>query len=372
MAYTEDEARLLVVRAGRRLLEAGLAARTWGNVSARVSDTHFVITPSGEAYEDLRPERLVRVRIADGSYTGKVRPSSERGIHADAYRLRPDVNFVIHTHQYEASVAGVAGRDLSGLSHPLLGERVPCAAYGLPGTARLRRAVAAQLADWPSSPALLMRRHGALCLGGTMEDAFSAAQALEEVCAAHVRSLAGRAAECAVPDCGRSQRRGDAFLLTVGCRQQAFWLGGRNLPPAAALHAAVYRSTDAQYIAHETDPSVVAASARGRTLRPLLDDLAQIAGPDIRCAVPEPEPAARALGDRRAVLLWSLGALCLGSSEDDLEAVRLLLRKGCAARRFADAVPGCRPLGRLDALVQRMVYVGQYAGRRETFRYIDS
>ena len=195
MAYTEDEARLLVVRAGRRLLEAGLAARTWGNVSARVSDTHFVITPSGEAYEDLRPERLVRVRIADGSYTGKVRPSSERGIHADAYRLRPDVNFVIHTHQYEASVAGVAGRDLSGLSHPLLGERVPCAAYGLPGTARLRRAVAAQLADWPSSPALLMRRHGALCLGGTMEDAFSAAQALEEVCAAHVRSLAGRAAE---------------------------------------------------------------------------------------------------------------------------------------------------------------------------------
>jgi len=84
MAYTEDEARLLVVRAGRRLLEAGLAARTWGNVSARLSDTHFVITPSGEAYEDLRPERLVRVRIADGSYTGKVRPSSERGIHADA------------------------------------------------------------------------------------------------------------------------------------------------------------------------------------------------------------------------------------------------------------------------------------------------
>lgn len=74
MAYTEDEARLLVVRAGRRLLEAGLAARTWGNVSARVSDTHFVITPSGEAYEDLRPERLVRVRIAEAPIPGRSGP----------------------------------------------------------------------------------------------------------------------------------------------------------------------------------------------------------------------------------------------------------------------------------------------------------
>lgn len=368
MVYTEEAGRRLVVQAGRRLLEAGLTARTWGNVSARVSDTHFVITPSGAAYETLRPEHLVLVRIADGSYTGKSKPSSERGIHAGAYRLRPEVGFVIHTHQQEASVAGVAGKDLADIAHPLLGSRVPCAAYGLPGTARLRRAVAAQLAAWPDSPAVLMRRHGALCLGGTMEDAFSAARALEEVCAAHVRDRAGQVAVCAVPDFGRSQRRGDAFLLVTDCRQQAFWLGDRKLPPAAALHAAVYRRTDAQYIAHETDPAVVAVSAGGRTLRPLLDDLAQIAGPDIRCAGPEPAAVVRALRDRRAMLLQGLGAICVGTDEDELEAVRLLLRKGCAARWFADAVPGCRPLGRLDAMVQRMVYTGQYAKRRETCR----
>ena len=35
MAYTEQEARKLVVEAGRRLLERGLVARTWGNISAR-------------------------------------------------------------------------------------------------------------------------------------------------------------------------------------------------------------------------------------------------------------------------------------------------------------------------------------------------
>ena len=46
MAYTEQEARKLVVEAGRRLLERGLVARTWGNISARVSDTNFIITPT--------------------------------------------------------------------------------------------------------------------------------------------------------------------------------------------------------------------------------------------------------------------------------------------------------------------------------------
>ncbi|MBR6512201.1 MAG: class II aldolase/adducin family protein, partial [Clostridia bacterium] len=47
MAYKINEAKALVIDAGKELLESGLIARTWGNVSARISDTQFVITPSG-------------------------------------------------------------------------------------------------------------------------------------------------------------------------------------------------------------------------------------------------------------------------------------------------------------------------------------
>ena len=64
MAYEIEEAKRLVVEAGKRLVQTGLIARTWGNVSARISDTQFVITPSGRAYEDLTPEEIVVVRIA--------------------------------------------------------------------------------------------------------------------------------------------------------------------------------------------------------------------------------------------------------------------------------------------------------------------
>ena len=68
MAYDVEEAKKLVVEAGKKLLETGLIARTWGNVSARISDTQFVITPSGRAYDTLTPEEVVVVNIDDCSH----------------------------------------------------------------------------------------------------------------------------------------------------------------------------------------------------------------------------------------------------------------------------------------------------------------
>ena len=37
MAYEIEEAKRLVVDAGKKLIETGPIARTWGNVSARIS-----------------------------------------------------------------------------------------------------------------------------------------------------------------------------------------------------------------------------------------------------------------------------------------------------------------------------------------------
>ena len=84
--YEETEARRLVIEAGLRLVREGLIARTWGNISARISEEQFVITPSGRAYDDLKPEELVVVNVADCAYEGDIKPSSEKGIHAEAYR----------------------------------------------------------------------------------------------------------------------------------------------------------------------------------------------------------------------------------------------------------------------------------------------
>ncbi len=355
-----------VLQACRRLVEEGLIERTWGNVSARVSEDQFLITPSGLAYETLREDQLVLVNIADCSYEGDVKPSSEKGIHAAAYRLRSDVNFVIHTHQYWASVAGAPGRALTGFSHPLLGKRVPCAAYGLPGTDRLRRAVEGEIQAWPDSQAFLMHRHGALCLGRDMEDAFAAARALEEVGEARVRALLGEwSAAASLPDWGTSARQENAFLLRWNGEERRHPIEDSTLPPIAALHAAVYRAGDFRYVAHEGDPEVLAASAGYRRLRPCLDDLAQIAGADILCVSPDPEKVRRAMRGRNAVLVEGMGAVCAGETESDAAAVRALLRKDCAAMRYSGEAGGCRPLGKLDARLQRLVYRKSYERKKD-------
>ena len=57
--YSESQARDLVIKAGFVLIEKKLIARTWGNISARISENEFIITPSGKAYETLSPDDLV-------------------------------------------------------------------------------------------------------------------------------------------------------------------------------------------------------------------------------------------------------------------------------------------------------------------------
>ena len=165
----------LVVKAALELLRENLIVRTWGNISARISEDEFMITPSGRAYESMVPEDIVIVKISDLSYEGKVKPSSEKGIHAGIYANHPDVNFVIHTHQFYASAVCAAGEDT---------DFAPCAGYGLPGQKKLREAVIECVKQNPDSKAILMASHGAIAFGESFEQAMNEVITLEDKCEA--------------------------------------------------------------------------------------------------------------------------------------------------------------------------------------------
>ena len=182
------EAKKIVVEAGKRLVSSGLIARTWGNVSCRVDDNHFVITPSGRAYETLTPDEIVLVSIDDLSYEGDIKPSSEKGIHAKCYELRPETNFVIHTHQMYASIISALGYDINGIggeSRDIIGDNIPVSSYGLSGTGKLKNAVVEALKR-SDSKAVIMKHHGAVCLGADYDDAFKVASELEKVCERYI------------------------------------------------------------------------------------------------------------------------------------------------------------------------------------------
>ena len=178
-------AKKLVIEAGERLVETGLIARPWGNVSCRVDDKTFVITPSGKPYIGLEPDDIVEVAINTLEWGGNVKPSSEKGIHASCYELRPETNFVIHTHQKNASVVSTLGLDINNIAGEdaeILGTDVPCASYGLPGQPKLREGVIGAL-ERSESKAVIMKHHGAVCLGTDYDDAFKVANEVEKVCA---------------------------------------------------------------------------------------------------------------------------------------------------------------------------------------------
>lgn len=106
----DDQAlRTCICETGRELLENGLVARTWGNVSARADGEHYLVTPSGMDYGSIAPEDIALCDLATGKWTGPRRPSGERAVHALAYSMFEDVNFVIHTHQTYASALGLCG-----------------------------------------------------------------------------------------------------------------------------------------------------------------------------------------------------------------------------------------------------------------------
>ena len=105
----EQMARRLVAAEGKKLQQAGLVARTWGNISCRIDENHFVITPSGLDYETMTARDLVLMDIRNGVCCGAHKPSSEKGVHLAAYQTFPEVGYVIHTHQTYATAIGLCG-----------------------------------------------------------------------------------------------------------------------------------------------------------------------------------------------------------------------------------------------------------------------
>ena len=352
MYYSETEARRLVIEAGHMLLQNKLIARTWGNISARISRDEFIITPSGKAYDRLTPADLVRVRISDCSYSGSVKPSSEKGVHAAAYSQRSQTGFIIHTHQYYASAVAAECRSI---------KSAPCAAYALPGTAKLRRYVEACIRSNPYDNIFLMARHGVLVLGANMDEAFARAEALENICRRLVEARVRPAAS----------------------------------GEPAAFDTAKINIRALPHIKVVSDPYIMECCEKGRPVGSYIDDFAQIVGPDMQVVDRDEWAAERALlgystnqpskgiqiaglkrttgvldmmgGQqeslnstigRNAVLVKGVGAVCAGKTEADAEAIAMIVSKNCAAACY---VKYARPLNTIDARLQRTIYLTKYS-----------
>lgn len=86
-----------ITRVGRSLFERGYVHATAGNISVRLADGGFLITPSDACLGTLDPARLARVD-AQGFQTEGDRASKTLALHRRIYEADPAARCVIHTH----------------------------------------------------------------------------------------------------------------------------------------------------------------------------------------------------------------------------------------------------------------------------------
>lgn len=179
-----------LAEAGRIAYGRGLLASNDGNLSVRLNSGDILITPSGLCKGRLAPEDILHID-AEGRVlqaAGDLRPTSETPMHLEAYRLRPDIRAVLHAHPPYAVALTLAGKHLRADLLPeialTLGD-VPTTDFALPCSDENAAAIRALL---PTHDALILRQHGVLAVGATLDHALITLERVESC--AQVQALA--------------------------------------------------------------------------------------------------------------------------------------------------------------------------------------
>ena len=182
--------RASLVDHGRRMVHDGLVDGVSGNLSARAGDL-IAITPSGVPYQDMAPADICLVRPADGSTAAGGRPSTETPMHLAVYRAT-DAAAIVHTHSPFVVALSTVLDELPAVHYAMagLGGLVRVTPYARFGTQELADGAVAALRG---RTAVILRNHGALTYGATLEQAYDRACTLEWLASVywHAR-MAGR------------------------------------------------------------------------------------------------------------------------------------------------------------------------------------
>lgn len=126
-AHIQQEA----YEANMQLPQLGLVLFTFGNASAADRSLGvFAIKPSGIAYENLSPDKMVIVDFEGKTVEGSFRPSSDTLTHAVLYKHWEKIGGIVHTHSTYATAWAQSQRDIPifGTTHAdYTTADIPCA-----------------------------------------------------------------------------------------------------------------------------------------------------------------------------------------------------------------------------------------------------
>ena len=180
---SESALREKVCRVGASLFQRGLTFGSTGNISVRLPDGGYLMTPTNASLGDLDPAKLSKLD-AEGRLVGGDAPTKEAFLHRVMYGERANASAVVHLHStHSVAVSCLHGIDRHDCLPPLTAYyimrvgRLPLVPYFPPGDEALAAAVG-KLAG--KHHAVLLANHGPVVAGTSLDNAVYATEELEE------------------------------------------------------------------------------------------------------------------------------------------------------------------------------------------------
>ena len=180
---SETRIREEICRLGRSLFERGLTPGSSGNISVRLEDGGYMLTPTNASLGFLDPAKLSRLS-ADGRLVSGDAPTKEVPLHSALYETRAAARAVVHLHStHSVALSMLPEIDPRAALPPMTAYyMMKCGATALvpyyrPGDPAVTEAIKGLAGQYSS---VLLANHGPVVSGDTLEAAVFAIEELEE------------------------------------------------------------------------------------------------------------------------------------------------------------------------------------------------
>jgi ribulose-5-phosphate 4-epimerase/fuculose-1-phosphate aldolase len=180
---SEAKLREAICRYGKSLYDRGLTPGSSGNISLRLDDGGWLVTPTNASLGFLDPATISRLDAAGRLVSGDA-PTKEIPLHSALYETRSSARAIVHLHStHSVAVSMLPDIDPRAVLPPMTAYymmRVGATAlvpYFRPGDPAVADAIKGLAGRYSS---VLLANHGPVVAGDTLEGAVYATEELEE------------------------------------------------------------------------------------------------------------------------------------------------------------------------------------------------
>lgn len=180
---SETKIREAICRFGRSLFDRGLTPGSSGNISIRLDDGGWLVTPTNASLGFLDPARISRLDASGRLVSGDA-PTKEVPLHSALYETRGSARAIVHLHStHSVAVSLLPDIDPKAVLPPMTPYymmrcgQTALVPYFRPGDPAVAEAIKGLAGRYSS---VLLANHGPVVAGETLEAAVFAAEELEE------------------------------------------------------------------------------------------------------------------------------------------------------------------------------------------------